>query len=322
MVGGWVRDHLLNLPSNDLDITIKGIDSKIFVQLLNDKVYKNKYIISNKILKRPNGTQIKLTKTVIFDIMIDFFELNESAVEDAKRRDFTFNSLYYNILENKIEDLLNIGINDLKNGLIRTCASTNQVINYNSLPVLRMLRFATKYKFVINGECLNEIEKNKKILQNNILNDISKETIHKDIYLIFCGPNPSFAIYSLYKFGLLEYVLQLDSHNKNDKEKAFTEKDILNCVNIFIVGEKSLDKYKNYFEGEIYDNKYKYALYSILLSIYMKNFTSKYKNSLAKIILANALRIECKDTLRIIYNFDEFNNFIAKNEYNKLHVGI
>ena len=34
VVGGWVRDHLLNVPCNDLDITIKGIDPKTFAELL------------------------------------------------------------------------------------------------------------------------------------------------------------------------------------------------------------------------------------------------------------------------------------------------
>ena len=111
VVGGWVRDHLLNIPSNDLDITIKGIDPNIFVKLINEKVYKDKCILINLKLKKPNGLEIKLIKTKIFDITIDFVELNESVVENAKTRDFTFNALFYNILENKVEDVLNMGIN-------------------------------------------------------------------------------------------------------------------------------------------------------------------------------------------------------------------
>jgi len=111
VVGGWVRDHLLNVPCNDLDITIKGIDPKTFAELLNEKVNKGKFAIGTKALKRSNGLEINLTKTKIYDVMIDFVELKDEALEDAKRRDFTFNALFYNILENEIEDLLELGIN-------------------------------------------------------------------------------------------------------------------------------------------------------------------------------------------------------------------
>ena len=121
VVGGWVRDHLINIPSDDIDIIIKGTNSKMFVKLLNEKVNKTKYIIVNNKIKKLDGNEINLTKTTICDIMIEFIEINGSLIEDAKKRDFTFNALYYNILENKIEDVLNMGINDLKNGFIRTC---------------------------------------------------------------------------------------------------------------------------------------------------------------------------------------------------------
>lgn len=321
VVGGWVRDHLLNIPSNDLDIIIKGIDPNAFVKLINEKVYKDKYILINNTLKKPNGHEIKLIKTILFDIVIDFVELKESLIENAKARDFTFNSLFYNILENQIEDILNMGISDLKNGLIRTCATSNEIIDYNSLPILRMIRFALKYNFIIDDECFNEIEKKIHIFRNNLLYQVKTEAINKDLNLIFCGPNPSFAIYLLYKLGLLEYVLQLELHYKNARKNLFTEKDILNCVNIFIVGVKILDKYKHYFEGENYDNKYKYSFYSFLLTILMKKVNNKYDNNLARMVLSNALKIESKNSLRIIYYFDDFNYFFVKSEYNRLNVG-
>ena len=104
VVGGWVRDHLLNATCNDLDITIKGIDPNIFAQLINEKVNKNKNHIKIIPLKTSNGVEINLAKIIIYDVMIDFVELKENAFQDSIRRDFTFNALFYNILENKIED--------------------------------------------------------------------------------------------------------------------------------------------------------------------------------------------------------------------------
>ena len=322
IVGGWVRDHLLNVPCNDLDITIKGIDPKTFAELLNEKVNKGKFAIGTKALKRSNGLEINLTKTKIYDVMIDFVELKDEALEDAKRRDFTFNALFYNILENEIEDLLELGINDLKNGFIRSCLNSESEVNYNLYPILRMLRFATKNQYIIDDKSLSIIVNNIKIFQNELVNPRLKEIIHKEMNLIFCSPNPSFAIYSLYRLNLLEYVLQIKSGYKNINKNFFGEKDILNCVNIFIVGKKIFDKYQSSFEEENYDDKYKCTLYSILLTIHMRNFMNNSTNILAKMILANTLKLESKETMRILTFFDDFNNFFVKNEYNKLNVGI
>ena len=321
VVGGWVRDHLLNATCNDLDITIKGIDPNIFAQLINEKVNKNKNHIKIIPLKTSNGVEINLAKIIIYDVMIDFVELKENAFQDSIRRDFTFNALFYNILENKIEDLLKMGISDLKNGLIRSCATTIQKIDYDSFHILRMLRFATKYQYIIDDKYLSDIEQNKALFQDNLLNKTSKEKIKKEMHLIFSGQNPSFAIYSLYKLDLLKYVLQIKSDYKNKNKNILTEKDILNCVNIFIVGKKIFDKYQSYFEAENYNDNYKCAFYSILLTIHLRNFTD-FSTSVANIILSKTLKLDSKWPLKIIHFFDDFNNFIAKNEYNKLNVGL
>ena len=215
-----------------------------------------------------------------------------------------------------MEDPLNIGIKDLKNGFIRTCDNPNTLFIYDSFHILRMLRFAVKYQFVIDDESLNEIDKNKKIYQDNLLKKIAKERINKELTSFFCSMNPSFAIYTLYKFGLLEYALQLKSYKINNS--LINDKNILNCVNIFIIGKICFDRYKSYFEGENFDDIYKCCYYSILLT---RNFTNK-NNNLARTITVNVLKEKAKIIYRIIKYFDEFNNFISKNEYNRLSVGI
>lgn len=90
------------------------------------------------------------------------------------------------------------------------------------------------------------------------------------MYSIFSGPNPSFAIYTLYKLDLLKTALHLDDEYKNNNGNLLSKKDILICVNIFIVGKKVFDKYQSYFEGEKYDTIYKCSFYSILF--YLINF--------------------------------------------------
>ena len=71
-VVGWVRDHLITIKSNDLDIAVKGIDTNSFAKLINQKINKdkNKYAIVNNKLKKQDGKEIILTKTTILDVEI------------------------------------------------------------------------------------------------------------------------------------------------------------------------------------------------------------------------------------------------------------
>ena len=54
-------------------------------------------------LKRANGLKINLIKTQIFDTMIDITEIKDDAFHDSLRRNFTFNSLFYNIYKIKLK---------------------------------------------------------------------------------------------------------------------------------------------------------------------------------------------------------------------------
>jgi len=58
------------------------------------------------------------------------------------RRDLTINSLFYNINTNEIEDLTKLGIDDLKNGIIRTPLEPLKTFVDDPLRVLRTIRFA------------------------------------------------------------------------------------------------------------------------------------------------------------------------------------
>ena len=66
-----------------------------------------------------------------------------------------------------------------------------------------------------------------------------------------------YEIYSLYKLDLLKYALQIKPGYKNINKELFSDKDILICVNTFIVGNKVFDNYHSYFEGENFDDNYK-----------------------------------------------------------------
>jgi tRNA nucleotidyltransferase/poly(A) polymerase len=155
---------------------------------------------------------------------------------------------------------------------------------------------------------------------------IPKERIQKEMYKIFTSSNPSFVIYSLYQFDLLETIFQLGL--KKYEIKLLNKKDILKAVNVFIIGKICYDKYKNNFNEKEYDNNYKFRYFSFLLTILFRKCVDNpknIKNNLAFKILGNALKApaqEARIIKHIINNYDDFVEFISKNEYNKVNVAL
>jgi tRNA nucleotidyltransferase (CCA-adding enzyme) len=68
-------------------------------------------------------------------------------LEDAYRRDLTINSIFYNINTNTIEDFTMRGVDDLRQGLIRTPLDPLETFREDPLRILRSVRFATRFNF-------------------------------------------------------------------------------------------------------------------------------------------------------------------------------
>ncbi len=121
MAGGWVRDKLLGMESDDIDIALDDMSGEQFAKLTN-----NKYGVI-----KPNPDKSKHLETATMCIeggSIDLANLRSEKYTDksrvptiqigtpqmdAYRRDLTINSLFYNINDNKVEDFTGKGISDL-----------------------------------------------------------------------------------------------------------------------------------------------------------------------------------------------------------------
>ena len=137
VAGGWVRDKLLCKDSADIDIAISNKSGIEFAQLVNEYLASSgKETISVAVIQA-NPDQSKHLETATAKINgfdIDFVNLRSETYsdtripeirvgtpqEDAMRRDFTINALFYNINDDCIEDFTNHGLDDLRKGLIRT----------------------------------------------------------------------------------------------------------------------------------------------------------------------------------------------------------
>ena len=101
-----------------------------------------------------------------------------SPEEDAKRRDLTINSIFYNINNTKIEDFVG-GLEDLKNGLAKTPIDPYNTFMEDPLRILRTVRFAAKYELEIDPKLIEAA--NHFDVQEAFVTKISKERIWTEL---------------------------------------------------------------------------------------------------------------------------------------------
>lgn len=164
--GGWVRDKLLGFESDDIDVTVEGIDHTDFAKKLTDFYPSSSLVVfrgseknKQKEIKRLTVSHIQLSSKIQLDICNIQSDPNENstilpAEYDAKQRDLTINSLFYNINTFEIEDYID-GISDLKNKIIRTPSSIDTIFSKDPHCFLRAFRLASRFGFSIQQEILH-----------------------------------------------------------------------------------------------------------------------------------------------------------------------
>lgn len=179
--GGWVRDKLLSHESSptDIDVALNIATGVQFASHIQDHVLRNPVECGEKFhystINR-NVEQSKHLETATARFMgldLDFVNLRSEEYaensripetmrfgtpkEDAERRDLTINSLFYNLHTESVEDFTGTGIDDMKNGIIRTPLDPMSTFLDDPLRVLRAVRFAARLDFRITPEVRDAI---------------------------------------------------------------------------------------------------------------------------------------------------------------------
>ena len=321
VAGGWVRDKILGKKNDDIDITIDNISGQEYIKILESEMSsKEKEIL--KIIKNNNDNSSHLqTATVnLFGKDIDFVNLRKEVYkknsrvpeitkgtpkEDSYRRDITINCLFYNINKNCIEDFTEQGLNDLKEGLINTPKDPKISFEEDPLRTLRVIRFATRFKFKLSQKILDNL-----LITEEFKNILSVQRIEKEFSKMLENECFYASVYLLYKYKYLEYILDVDEYKKiNDLINS--ELLLSSAVNIILI-KSYLDKKNIINEPKIEKEKLKIVNYAFLLSPY-KNFEipEKNKNSvLSKVMCTKKFSLPKAEINEIIAILEGENEFL------------
>lgn len=213
IIGGFVRDKILNRKTKDADIVCIGDG----IELAKRSAEKFSPKPQVSFFKNFGTAQIKIfSKDETFEIEFvgarkESYNHNSrkpevepgTVVDDRMRRDFTINTMAVSLRKNDFGKLLDPlhAMEDLEKKLIKTPLPPDQTFSDDPLRMMRAIRFATQLNFAIFPETFDAIKHNVERIKI-----VSGERIIDEINKIIMADKPSTGFDLLYKSGLLKII--------------------------------------------------------------------------------------------------------------------
>jgi tRNA nucleotidyltransferase/poly(A) polymerase len=193
IVGGFLRDCMLNKESCDVDIVVAKGHAKVFSTKLAD--YIKGYFVELDTINN-------IYRVVFADKenYVDIADCTADTIEnDLKRRDFTINALAFDMLNEELIDVVNAK-QDLKNGIIREISKENMLDD--SIRILRAFRFHSQLGFVFSEDLKNIIKEHAQEIRKP-----AKERVNTELIKLFGGKNAHDTIRLLDMYKILEILI-------------------------------------------------------------------------------------------------------------------
>lgn len=275
LVGGFVRDYIMGISSNDVDITTNA-KPKELIDIFEDAVLPEDDYGSVCIYVKNIRFEITTFRREIkYDdnrkpIEIEYID---DLHEDLMRRDFTINSICMD-KDGNIIDLLD-GRSDIEKRVIRVIGDSDKKFSDDPLRILRCIRFSAKLGFSIDSSIDSSIINNKHLLKN-----ISYDKRMDELNKMFVSNSAIVAIKLLLDYEL-DKDLELDNlHNVKYTDSLMGIWAVLNVCDIynFSNNEKSqIELINKALEVNNLDpyNLYNYGLYVSSIAGAIKGIDNK-----------------------------------------------
>ena len=200
IVGGCVRDMLLNREPGDWDITTSALPGQV-KELFHRTVDTGIQHGTVTVMVGKEGYEVttfrvdgeyedgRHPKSVAF---------TPNLTEDLKRRDFTINAMAYNKATGFVDEFG--GVEDLRRGIIRCVGEPMDRFTEDALRILRAIRFSAQLGFEIEERTLEAI----RVIAPNLAK-VSKERVQVELTKLLCSAHPE-RIALVYETGISRYV--------------------------------------------------------------------------------------------------------------------
>ena len=244
-VGGCVRDSIIGLKTNDIDIATK-LKPEDVVRILDSESIK---VVPTGV---DHGTVSVFSKDFNFEITTLRSDIStdgrhaevifsDSWEEDSLRRDFTINSIYLK-QNGEIYDPHN-GIQHLKDRKIIFIGNPDERINEDYLRILRFFRFNAFYgnnNLKLSSDSIKACTKNK-----NKIKKLSSERVQNEFFKILNSSDPYFIVSIMRKIEILDLLFEHKVETKIfkkllliEKENSFSKNHILRFASLALKNKK------------------------------------------------------------------------------------
>lgn len=200
IVGGSIRDLMLGRIPKDFDIATSASPRQVQRLFWNSRIIGKRFRIVHLFFGE------KIVEVTTFRSDEENFEEGNNNVygtieQDAKRRDFSINSLYYNPQNCQILDF-NSAMEDIKKGVIRSLIPLKYAFSEDPVRMIRALKYQATTGFHIKWNVKKAISRNS----NNISN-CSASRLTEEVYKILSSGDSSAIFKNLKRYNILPYLL-------------------------------------------------------------------------------------------------------------------
>jgi len=235
LVGGGVRDLLLGLHPKDFDIATDATPEDV------QKLFRNCRLIGRRFRLAHVHFGREIIEVATFRGPHDLHSNNQgqgdgisqngmilrdnvygSLEDDAWRRDFTVNALYYNIDDFSLVDYTG-GLQDIQNKTVRVIGDASERLQEDPVRMLRAIRFAAKLGFEIEAKLSVSIKENV-----HRLDDVPAARLFEEILKLFLHGHASASFGLLKEYDLLKHLFKQTAVNLDVMADQFITQALIN----------------------------------------------------------------------------------------------
>lgn len=235
LVGGCIRDLILGQTPKDFDVSTNASPEQVKSTFKDCRMIGRRFRIAHVRFKREiievstfrgdpknkeNASRNEMREGKEGQLVRD--NVFGTRDEDAFRRDFTINALYYDPVEEVVLDFMD-SVKDIKAGKLRTIGDETARFTEDPVRMLRMIRFAAKLDFKLEDHSVELIQEHASLLTH-----VSAPRMFEEVLKLFHGGKALRSFEMLRELGLFKTMFPFTSQHIVDGEPGFPERALTN----------------------------------------------------------------------------------------------